>query len=329
MKISIVTLNYNGSEDTIKLLRSLKEQVDQDFEIIVVDNASEEADFKNLEKYYTTNQNLWRAALYRNGKNLGFSGGNNVGIRQALHPSTRSPRPEPLGAESRDEALGTKAGQETGSDWVILINNDTWVEKYFVERLKAVLGVKRGIVSLPMNEGDRTCYAGKVKWLSRPHRFHISDLNEAQKVKDIYAIGGGMVIHKDVFEKIGFLDEKYFLYFEDIDYSVRARKNNILIETTNTPVVHHSVSSTTKKLGRPLILRYHYRNAVYFNLKNGTWYIKLLVWPWSWLIVIKQLGKLVTRRDVEQSKAILAGVIDFYKNKMGKIKADVKASNDN
>src|SRR3989344_2336950 len=114
MKISIATLNYNGSKETLELLKSLGEQANHDFEVIVVDNASEEADFKNLEKYYTTNQNLWRAALhiYRQGENLGFSEGNNVGIRQAL---------------------------KNGSDWIVLLNNDTWVERGLLKDLRAVL----------------------------------------------------------------------------------------------------------------------------------------------------------------------------------------------
>ncbi len=68
-----------------------------------------------------------------------------------------------------------------------------------------------------------------------------------------------------------------------------------------------------------MLLRYHYRNALYFNLKNGPWYIKLSVWPWSWMIVLKQIIKIMTMINTEQSKAILAGVMDFYKNNYGKL----------
>ena len=128
-----------------------------------------------------------------------------------------------------------------------------------------------------------------------------------------------LIFHKDIFEKIGFLDEKYFLYFEDVDFSIQARKAGFDISIADNLNVHHHVSSSAKKLGSPLLMRYHYRNALYFNLKNGPWYIKLLVWPWSWLIVIKQLGKITIKQNVEQSKAILAGVIDFYKNRMGQV----------
>ena len=300
----------------------------------MVDTASEEADFVNLQA--NISKFNFHISTVRNNRNLGFSGGNNVGIRQAIHPSARSPRPEPLGAESRDEALGTKAGQETGSllrqgfvgqaDWVVLINNDTWVERDFVERLRAVLRDKSGVVSIPLIENDRVAYYGQIQWL-KPTLIHMTDIQCRSLGKSqIYAIGGAMAVHKDIFEKIGLLDEKYFLYFEDADFSVRAGKAGFDISIAKNLNAHHHVSSSTKKLGSPLLLRYHYRNALYFNRKNGPWYIKLLVWPWSLIIVIKQLSKLVINKNKEQSKAILAGVTDFYKNKMGKIKTGTEAS---
>jgi len=307
MRISIVTLNYNGSEETLKLLKSLKEQSDTNFEIIVVDNASEKADFVNLQASVdqlihsfslpTFNVGHPRVKVLRNSENLGFSGGNNVGIRHAL---------------------------TNGASWVVLLNNDTWVEKDFIERLRAVLGVKNGVVGIPLIEGDRVAYRGQIQWL-KPTLIHMTDIQcRSVDKSQVYAIGGAMAVHKDVFEKIGLLDEKYFLYFEDADFSVRAGKAGFDISVADLPTgglsAHHHVSSSAKKLGSPLLLRYHYRNALYFNLKNGPWYVKLSVWPWSLIIKIKQISKIAIKHNVEQSRAILAGVMDFYKNKMGKIK---------
>ena len=347
MQISVVILNFNGSTETLNLLNSLNEQTNKDFEIIVVDNASEEDDFTNLQKSIhnpdITMLNIVnpQVKIMRNSENLGFSGGNNTGIRQALNPSTLS-------------------GQEMGSDWVVLLNNDTWVERDFAERLKAVLGAKTrstgsgqaGVVGIPLVEGDRVAYCGKIRWL-KPTLSHINDAkaisnfqpvrmdirpggfpisnefsnpnspNGKRKMisdKCFYAIGGAMAIHKDVFEKIGLLDEKYFLYFEDADFSVRARKAGFDISIADNLSAHHHISSSAKKLGSPLLMRYHYRNALYFNFKNGPWYVKLAVWPWSWIIIIKQLSKIAVKHNTKESKAILAGVIDFYKKRYGKIK---------
>ncbi len=302
MKLSIVTINYNGSESTIKLLKSLAEQTDKNFQTIVIDNASEETDFNSLT---INRQDLFKQVLpvklIRNDQNLGFSGGNNVGIKGALRWSS-------------------ERGQD-GLDWVLLLNNDTWVEPGFTASLKAKLSQLDGIVGIPLNEGDQTAYCGKIEWLKPTlrHGYKISKCSDIAS-RYIYAIGGAMAIHRSVFEKIGLLDEKYFLYFEDADFSVRARKAGISISITQNVMIHHNVSSTTKKLGSPLLLRYHYRNALYFNLKNGPGYIKILVWPWSWIIVLKQIFKVMIYHNLEQSVAILKGVFDFYHHRMGKIK---------
>ncbi|OGN08197.1 MAG: hypothetical protein A3J46_00985 [Candidatus Yanofskybacteria bacterium RIFCSPHIGHO2_02_FULL_41_11] len=328
MQISIVTLNYNGSTETLKLLKSLKNQTDPNFEIIVIDNASEEADFTNLQDQLIHSFSLPtlnvdnpqggtvlsppQVKVVRNSDNLGFSGGNNIGIRHAL---------------------------ENGSDWVVLLNNDIWVEKDFIEHLRAVLSPKNpltslgqmGVIGIPLIEGGKIAYYGQIQWLkpTLKHAYQLTSpdgkaIEDPRQSRDLpayqlYAIGGAVVIYKDVFEKIGLLDENYFLYFEDADFSVRVQKAGFDISIAENLSVHHYVSSSTKKLGSPLLLRYHYRNALYFNLKNGPWYVKLAVWPWSVIIVIKQLGKLVINRDKEESKEILAGVTDFYKNKFGKI----------
>ncbi|HAU08004.1 MAG TPA: hypothetical protein DCS06_03445 [Candidatus Yanofskybacteria bacterium] len=305
MKISIVTVNYNGAEDTINLLNIFKNQTDSDFELIVVENGSNVADIDRLNEYQKKHgwQNL---VVIKNGQNLGFSGGCNVGIKKAL------------------------AG---GSKWVILINNDTTPEKDFIARLKAVLRLKRGVVSIPLDEGGHTAYAGLVKWL-KPTLGHIytpeyngclcglKDSHCIQRghcVSNIYAIGGGAAISSDVFEKIGLMDEDYFLYFEDADLSLTAAQAGFSIGIAEGVSINHKVSASTKKLGSPLLLRYHYRNALYFNRKFGPWWVQILLWPWSIWIIKKQIIKLIFGIEKERSQAILNGVFDFYKDKMGKI----------
>ena len=299
MKLTIITINYNSSENTIKLLESLKNQTPSassgqaDFEVIVVDNNSD--DVGKLMSYQTSETNI---IYIKNDQNLGYSGGNNTGIQKAL-------------------SLDGTRDRQNGVDWVLLLNNDTWVEDTFMGRLKAVLEGKEGIVGLALDEGERTAFRGLVQWL-KPTLKHIylqAGLNSHQT----YAIGGAMLIHKSVFDRIGLLDEKYFLYFEDADFCQRARKARIPISFLPEIKISHSVSASTKKLGSPMLLRYHYRNALYFNLKNGPWYIKLFVWPWSWLVVLKQIVKIIVGQNREQSFSILKGVRDWYSGRMGKL----------
>ena len=288
MKLVIVTVNYNSSENTIKLLESLKNQTDKDFVVIVVDNNSD--DVRKLMDYHTSETNI---IYIKNYQNLGYSGGNNVGIKKTL---------------------------KNGSDWVLLLNNDTMPESHLIEQLRANLEGKDGIIGLALDEGDRTVFAGKTEWL-KPTLIHIttSDVVMIKSVDKLYAIGGAILIHKNVFDKIGLLDENYFLYFEDADFCQRAKKAGILVSFISEIKISHAVSASTKKLGSPLLLRYHYRNALYFNLKNGPWYIKLLVWPWSWIIILKQIMKIIVGKNREQSLAILKGVGDWYAGRMEKL----------
>ena len=309
MRLSVITINYNESESTIKLLKSLSGQSDKEFEIIVVDNASEEADFNNL-KTVINRQDLFKQVLpvnlIRNSQNLGFSGGINVGIEKAQDPPTSG---------GLDPAYSR-------ASWALLLNNDTSVESGFIDTLKAKLGGLEGIVGIPLIEGDRTAYYGHIAWL-RPtlkHAYNPPYAEYLRRNRNLYAIGGAMAIHGDVFNRIGLFDEKYFLYFEDADFTLRASRVNIPISFIDEPKVNHpEVSKTTKKIGSPLLLRYHYRNALYFNWKNGTGYIKFLVWLWSFWIIKKQLLKIMFFYKQADSSAILSGVFDFYKGKMGKI----------
>lgn len=297
MRLDLITLNFNSSESTIRLLKSLQEQKDKNFYITVIDNASEEADFESLTMG-TITDDVMVPMVIRNKDNLGFSGGNNVGIRKAL---------------------------ENGADWVLLLNNDTYVDKDFIAVLRAKLGQLRGIAGMPLIEGDKTAYCGKIEWL-KPTLRHIYNplyVEQLRRNSNYYAIGGAIAIHRDVFTKIGFLDEKYFLYFEDADFSIRAIKAGIPIAFIDEPKASHSVSSTTKKVGRATLLRYHYRNALYFNWLRGPGHIKFLVLPWSFWIIMKQLLKIIFMYRKEQSSAILKGVSDWYTGKMGKIKTGI------
>ncbi len=305
MKVTLITLNYNGAESTIRLLESLKNQTDQDFGCVVIDNVSHQADFEHLKSFI--NIEFASATLFRNTANTGFSGGCNVGIQKAL---------------------------EQGTDWVVILNNDTWVEPDFIVRLKTVLKGPDGIVGLPIDEeGYGVVYGGQLQWLQPTLSHNHGFINKYYTTKNyltkgtfsrfrrcpLYAIGGGMAIHRSVIDAIGAFDENYFLYFEDVDLTMRAREAGISITFPSKPIVHHTVSASTSKLGLPLLLRYHYRNAIYFNFKNGPILIKILTIFWSVFIVLKQIVKILFDNHTTESRAILAGVIDFYQENMGKI----------
>lgn len=129
-----------------------------------------------------------------------------------------------------------------------------------------------------------------------------------------------MLISKSVLQLVGMFDERYFLYFEDADLCLRARKTGWKLAVVPEAVVRHQQSSSTKKLGAPVLLRYHFRNAHLFVLKNERCLCKYILLPlWSAWIIIKQLAKIIIDREPEISRAILAGVGDFYRGRFGRV----------
>lgn len=215
--IYIIVLNFNGEKETKECLNSLS-KVSFDgvgLNTIVVDNNSQPPLDIDLSKY--ENLNL---EIIRNQKNLGFSGGMNVGIKKAL---------------------------QERADYVLILNNDTLVDSNFLMPLYAVLSDnKTAGIAVPKiyyakgYEFHKNRYKkedlGKVIWYAGGRvdpktvygeNFGVDEVDRGQfdKEKEIEASTGCcMLVKREVFEKIGFFNENYFLYYEDADLSFRARE---------------------------------------------------------------------------------------------------------
>jgi len=287
MKLSIVTVSYRGAEHLAKLLASLDRQIDKDFDLHLINNSVEDGEvIKDLSGKYSF------VRFIQNLSNTGFAAGCNIGIRAALADK---------------------------SDWVLLLNPDTKVEPDFVTKLKDELKNASGIVALPINENGHTVYGGQIAWL-KPTLSHISDHSGIlQNTRMVYAIGGAVAINRSVIQKIGLINENYFLYFEDVDYSVRVKRDGFSLTYLKHPVVFHAVSASTKKLGNPALLRYHYRNALYFNWEHAPIEYKILIPFWTAWVAAKQIIKIIAGTNRETSIAILHGIMDFHLNNMGRI----------
>ncbi len=286
--VCIVILQYNKSEDTIRCLNSVKELDYPNYNVIIVDNGSQ---VKHIDaiRFFLKNLPPETYNFKLSTLNLGYSGGNNIGIRYAL---------------------------EHGTDYILILNPDTIVEKNLLTKLVKAgeSDNKIGIIGPTIDELGKVVYGGKIEWL-KPELHHRTSISN-----DSYVIGACMLIKRHVIEKIGMLDERYFLYFEDADYCMRARKADYKLAVAPEAFIYHKPSSTTSSLGAPLLLRYHYRNAHLFNYKNGPLWVKLALPFWSFFIIIKQFIKIAlipVKREI--SKAILAGVMDFYNGKLGKL----------
>lgn len=193
-KVFIIVLNYNGGDLLKECLRSIYQSDYPDYEAVIVDNDSSDGSFELAKNYFS------KAHFIKNEKNIGFAGGNNVAIRFAL---------------------------EKFADYILLLNNDATVEKNAISEMVnfAQKDKKVGILGpIVYNQSGNIWFSGgKIKWLTMKS-IHISKNigNEAYETE--FISGCAMFVGKEVFQKIGLLDDKYFLYYEDDDFCVRARK---------------------------------------------------------------------------------------------------------
>ena len=289
--MTIITVNFNGSGDTIDLLKSLERQTDRNFDVIVVDNDSSPDERAALSAYAATSP--LRLDVIYSDRNRGFSGGNNLGVQKAFAQNT---------------------------DWMVMLNNDTTVEPCYISELRLSLSIP-ALVALPLRERGGTVFSGRVQWLHATLKhLHRPVIDPRGR----YAIGAAFAVHRDVFAQVGMMDERFFLYFEDVEFSLRVQAEGFPVRYLESPSASHTVSASTSRLGSPLLLRYHMRNALLFNSIHGPWWVRIALPVWSIFSMVKQLVKLSllpARR--EQSKAIAAGILDFYANRFGKITPSV------
>ena len=216
-KIFVITVNFNNGAITSECLQSFA-KVDKkeiDLSLIVVDNGSTEEASMKLEK------NTPNVTFLYSPKNLGFAGGNNIGIKYAL---------------------------KNKADYVLLINNDaTIVENSFFTNL---LNSKGDIVS-PLvryqSDGESTLdYGGKIDYLFGRN----THLHSNPNITPDYFSGVCLFIKSKIFSKIGGLDDGFFLYYEDTDFCLRAIKAGFKLGFCQGSSIFHNLSTSANKFGK-------------------------------------------------------------------------------
>lgn len=240
--VSIITINYNESEVTLDLLQSIRGLTYPNYEIIVVDNASPNDNPDSIkEKYPEVN-------LIKSKENLGFAGGNNLGVKQAK------------------------------GDYLLFINNDTIVPKGFIEPLVETLQEDKtiGMVSPKIKfHWDPTLiqYAGYTPmshWTIRNNSigYHQKDDGDFDKAGETQSIhGAAMMVPKIVVENVGMMTEIYFLYYEEHDWAEMVKRAGYKIYYQPKSHILHKESVSTGKFS-PLKTYYISRNRILFARRN-------------------------------------------------------------
>lgn len=236
-RVWVVTVNFNGLEDTRKCLQSLG-GLSHPVGVVVVDNASAVNPIPVLAPEFP------RTHFIRNPANGGWSGGNNTGIRHAL---------------------------KAGADWIILLNNDTTVRSDLADKLLAAASTRpgHGILGpvirymdepeLVMTDGIGFDRAGR-----RGFFYQILVPEQSQHppaVADVDIVNGCcMMVHRDVFERIGLIEDRFFLIHEESDFCLRALRSGFKCGIVAEGLVWHKGSTSFKRSGKRWQRYYDTRN---------------------------------------------------------------------
>ncbi|MCJ7792778.1 MAG: glycosyltransferase family 2 protein [Candidatus Marinimicrobia bacterium] len=260
--VFIVILNFNGGKNIVECLKSLK---NEEVKLVVVDNNSSDNSVEVIRK------NFPKVKIIRNNKNLGFSQGNNAGILYAL---------------------------ERNADFIMLLNQDCVAKNNF---LYFLLKNKSDVVgpAIEFKRGKKLYYdyGGRVNWLigRTTHQESTVYLNNYQNCNKLnldsgnvdFISGCAMMVKRSVFEKIGLLDEKFFLYFEDVDFCLRAKKVGFRINVEPKSIVFHKLTEGKKKsfFQTNTLIK---SNLIFIN-KHISFWCKPLAYLYWWILAFKML----------------------------------------
>ena len=246
--VTVIVLNWNGKDDVIECLQSLEKQVYRTFEVVVVDNGSTDGSQAAIR------QDFPAVTLIENIANLGFSEGNNVGIRYAL---------------------------EQGADYVLLLNNDTTVdEKLLTELVQAAesddrigaAGPKTYFYDAPQTlwaAGGLICFGVDAVRMRGWNRLDTGQYDDTLEVD--YVPGCGLLAKAATIQDVGLLDPEYFAYYEDADWCLRTRQRGYSIHYVKTARMWHKASRTTGRYSPQS--RYALGiNSVVFVKKHASWH---------------------------------------------------------
>lgn len=240
--ISIITVNFNQSAVSCELIESLKKITYKNIETIVVDNGSKKDDPEIIHEKYPD------VKYIKSEKNLGFAGGNNLGIKASK------------------------------GKYCLFINNDTEVEKGFLEPLVDCLEKDNtiGMVSPKIrffHTPDTIQYAGYTPMNPFTLRqeligYRIVDKGQFDKGGETYSIhGAAVMVPMRVIKEVGMMAEVYFLYYEEHDWSFRIKKAGYKIVYLPASLVLHKESISTGR-NSPLKIHYIARNRILYARRN-------------------------------------------------------------
>ncbi|MDN3509640.1 MAG: glycosyltransferase family 2 protein [Candidatus Neptunochlamydia sp.] len=300
MKIYVIILNWNGRDDTFACLYSLA-KVKTPHEVVVVDNGSTDDSASAISTSFPD------VYLIQTGENIGYAEGNNVGIRYAL---------------------------EKGADFVFILNNDTTVEpdilQAFLKRDALIQGGKAHLMSDP-----KTLDHLGGNWNSQKGEFDLIGAKAPASewrhpISLDYVCGVALFVQAEVFRKVGLFEPRYFLFWEDSDFCIRAKEGGFSATVCPEAILYHKVSASFSG-GKPHMTYFWCRNRLLWIERNCTANEKKVLmrkirgdfFHVLKLYLLKSLQLLFSRKTKERRarlrtyRAQLAGIKDYFVKRFG------------
>ena len=299
--ISIITINYNGLKDTCELMETLPLD-DTSIEVIVVDNASRQDEASVIEQRYP------QVKVIRSSENLGFAGGNNLGIEASCGKYLYFINNDTLLSLQGNTVANTKHGMQPEL-------------RYLVERLESDRQIGMVCPKIRFTWGDNLIqFAGytplsRVTLRNNAIGYNESDYGQYDTAHPTpYGHGAAMMVRREAIDKAGMMPTCFFLYYEELDWSMMIRRAGYTIWYEPASTIYHKESQTTGQAS-PLRTYYITRNRLFFVQRNSP-----LPWRFlSYLYLIFVAGlkailkDLLTKRS-DLARATLRGLWHFIKN---------------
>ena len=293
-KVAVILVNWNGVGDTLACINSLLQSSVSIWRIYVVDNASQDGSPEAIRARHP------EVELLISAKNLGYAGAFN---------------------------LGSAAAMEDGADFIWLLNNDTLIDSDALETLLA-LDRQVGPVILSMkiryqDEPSLLWYAGGyLDWrLKSYHHDHNGDSEQASLFFPVeWATGCSIFCSAEVARIVGPMDERYFLYLEDVDWCLRARRLGIPIFCAGRTGLSHGLSRSVARLEGTGVPYYAWRNYYLLVRENGTWWQRLYAYSDLFFRFVKTGVRLALFPSYRTNPAYMArtrGLVDFLLDRYG------------
>ena len=296
-KLTIITVNYNGLTDTCELIDSIP--FNDLMEVIVVDNASIQDEATSIQKSYP------KVKVIRCKKNLGFAGGNNIGIKAAK------------------------------GKFIFLVNNDTIFKDFNIQSLidRLESSPKIGVVcpkirfSWGYNPIQFTGYTSLSIITVRNKSIGFGEEDRGQyniPHSTPYAHGAAMMIKREVIDKVGLMPECYFLYYEELDWSMMITRAGYEIWYEPNCTIYHKESQTTGQ-NSPLRTYFITRNRLLLVKRNWKCFTKYISYFYLIILVAsRDIIKNTIKGQFVQVKAIIKGIRDFNSSRFSVLNSQFK-----